>query len=577
VTTNFTAAQLVEMAVQDPTDIVGITDNASEYWFADAGGAGFFTVNGVVQPQGVWIAVPSSQLNSVIFTQADSIADFVDVTDENPAFSGFLYFPMVLSPSTVPPAPPPVIGITPLDADKDNARSGSVPFTFTVTRSGNSNATITATWTVSATGNPPAVSADFVGGRFPSGIVTLGPNQTSAVVTVNVQGTTAVEPTQNFVVTLSKPNGATIDPQHPSALGVILNNNQPTADMILRDGANGKYEIYSIADNAIVTAAGLGQVGTEWTAAGLGDFSGNAGELSDMLLRNSRTGQFEVYDISNNQLVSAAPMGQVGLEWAVVGFGDFSSIPNETDMLMRNLNTGAFEVYDISQNRITAAMPMGQVGLEWSVAGFGDFSGNANETDMLMRNNNTGAFELYDISQNRITAAMPMGQVGLEWAIAGFGDFSGNTNETDMLMRNRKTGAFEVYDISNNRITFAAPMGQVGTEWSVAGFGDFSGNANETDMLMRNGNTGAFEVYDIVHNQIATAEPMGQVGTEWSVVGAANTGVAASSASAAQFVQALASTSPGNAALEIAPSPVAAIALTPAVPLLAPGGSSPLA
>ena len=135
-TTNFTAAQLVEMAVQDPTDIVGITDNASEYWFADAGGAGFFTVNGVVQPQGVWIAVPSSQLNSVIFTQADSIADFVDVTDENPAFSGFLYFPMVLSPSTVPPAPPPVIGIAPLDADKDNARSGSVPFTFTVTRSG---------------------------------------------------------------------------------------------------------------------------------------------------------------------------------------------------------------------------------------------------------------------------------------------------------------------------------------------------------------------------------------------------------------------------------------------------------
>ena len=63
-----------------------------------------------------------------------------------------------------------------------------------------------------------------------------------------------------------------------------------------------------------MTAAGLGQVGTEWTAAGLGDFSGNAGELSDMLLRNSRTGRFEVYDISNNQLVSAAPMGQVGLE-----------------------------------------------------------------------------------------------------------------------------------------------------------------------------------------------------------------------------------------------------------------------
>ena len=81
-------------------------------------------------------------------------------------------------------------------------------------------------------------------------------------------------------------------------------------------------------------------------------------------------------------------------------------------MLMRNSNTGAFEVYDISHNTITSAAPMGQVGLEWQVAGFGDFSGNANETDMLMRNSNTGAFEVYDISHNTITSAAPMGSLG---------------------------------------------------------------------------------------------------------------------------------------------------------------------
>ena len=81
-------------------------------------------------------------------------------------------------------------------------------------------------------------------------------------------------------------------------------------------------------------------------------------------------------------------------------------------MLMRNSNTGALEVYDIANNAITSAGPMGQVGLEWQVAGFGDFSGNVDETDMLMRNSNTGAFELYDISNNGITLATGMGQVG---------------------------------------------------------------------------------------------------------------------------------------------------------------------
>jgi hypothetical protein len=63
--------------------------------------------------------------------------------------------------------------------------------------------------------------------------------------------------------------------------------------------------------------------------------------------------------------------------------------------------------YDIGSNAMLAAAPMGQVGLEWTVAGFGDFSGNAGETDMLMRNSNTGAFEVYDISHNAITSAGP--------------------------------------------------------------------------------------------------------------------------------------------------------------------------
>jgi uncharacterized repeat protein (TIGR03803 family) len=291
-----------------------------------------------------------------------------------------------------------------------------------------------------------------------------------------------------------------------------------SADLILRNGNNGDYEIYDLGGNGILAAGYLGQVGLEWQVAGVGAF--NAPDTSDMILRSSNSGAFEIYDISNNNLTGAAAMGQVGLEWSVAGFGDFSSRSGETDMLMRDSNTGQFEIYDLANNGITFAAPMGQVGLEWSVAGFGDFSTRPNETDMLMRNSNTGAFEIYDISNNQLTSAAPMGQVGLEWSVAGFGDFSGNANETDMLMRNSNTGAFEIYDISHSQLTSAAPMGQVGLEWSVAGFGPING-AGSSDMLMRNSNTGAFEVYDIANNQLTTAGPMGQVGLEWSVAGIA--------------------------------------------------------
>ena len=116
----------------------------------------------------------------------------------------------------------------------------------------------------------------------------------------------------------------------------------------------------------------------------------------------------------------------------MAGFGDFSGNANETDMLMRNNNTGAFELYDISNNQITSAAPMGQVGLEWQVVGFGPING-AGASDMLMRNSNTGSFEIYDITNNGITSAAAMGQVGLEWSAAGIAADEGGSPNSQLV------------------------------------------------------------------------------------------------------------------------------------------------
>ncbi len=57
-------------------------------------------------------------------------------------------------------------------------------------------------------------------------------------------------------------------------------------------------------------------------------------------------------------------MGQVGWNGRSQASATYRRGANETDMLMRNSNTGVFEIYDISNNQITSAAPMGQVGLE---------------------------------------------------------------------------------------------------------------------------------------------------------------------------------------------------------------------
>ena len=130
------------------------------------------------------------------------------------------------------------------------------------------------------------------------------------------------------------------------------------------------------------------------------------------------SGQFELYDIVNNQITSAFNIGTVGLDFAVAGFADFNQ-DGTTDMMLRNKNTGQFEVYDIRSNAITSAFNIGTVGPDFQTAGFGAFHA-AGASDMILRNKNTGEFEVYDIVNNQITSANSMGSVGLDFQVGGF-------------------------------------------------------------------------------------------------------------------------------------------------------------
>ena len=112
-------------------------------------------------------------------------------------------------------------------------------------------------------------------------------------------------------------------------------------------------------------------------------------------------------------------MGQVGLEWSFAGFGDFSTRANETDMLMRNNNTGAFEVFDINNNHITSAAGMGQVGLEWSGGGFRRLLRQRQRNRYADAKQQYGSVRIFESATIGSPLRPWMGQVGLEWQIDG--------------------------------------------------------------------------------------------------------------------------------------------------------------
>ena len=117
---------------------------------------------------------------------------------------------------------PTTISIEAVDADKVEGNSGTTPFIFSITRSGNITGSSSVSWAVSGSGDNPANKNDFDGGEFPFGSVSFSPGQTTHNIAVNVRGDITLEETERFVVSLSNPVGATIETS--TAIGIIRND-----------------------------------------------------------------------------------------------------------------------------------------------------------------------------------------------------------------------------------------------------------------------------------------------------------------------------------------------------------------
>ncbi|MFN7715339.1 MAG: ELWxxDGT repeat protein, partial [Pseudanabaenaceae cyanobacterium] len=126
--------------------------------------------------------------------------------------------------------PAPTLAITPLNASQKEG-SGNTPFTFTVTRTGNTRRASAVDYAVAGSGVSEANAVDF-GGVLPTGTINFKSGEISKLVTINVNGDQTVETNENFTVTLSNPtNNTTITTA--TATGLILNDDLPRVTLSL--------------------------------------------------------------------------------------------------------------------------------------------------------------------------------------------------------------------------------------------------------------------------------------------------------------------------------------------------------
>jgi Ca2+-binding RTX toxin-like protein/predicted extracellular nuclease len=187
--------------------------------------------------------------------------------------------------------------------------AGPTIITFTVTRAGDSTGAVTADYAVAFGSGPFDANADDFTALSPlSGQVSFADGETSATITLSVDGDVGPEGDENFTVLLSNPSaGATIS--DGSATGTIVNDDGTPPlvtinDVTITEGNAGT----SLMTFTVTRTGGTGAFDVDWETA-----DGSATQPSDYIA-NSGTIHFAMGQMSDTVTVAVTVNGDTDPE-----------------------------------------------------------------------------------------------------------------------------------------------------------------------------------------------------------------------------------------------------------------------
>ena len=204
------------------------------------------------------------------------------------------------------------LAIAATDADLPEAANGATrDYTFTVTRSGNTDAATTVDWSVAGHGAQAADAADFAGGVLPSGSLSFAAGETTQTITITVNGDYYQEADEGFRVTLSNASaGSTI--ATPSADGVIRNDDTglaitATSTHLAEDDSGTVSHTFTVTRTGVTT----GTTTVNWALAGAGGNPVNAADFAGGVLPS---GSLSFAPGQLTQTITIGTLGDIDIE-----------------------------------------------------------------------------------------------------------------------------------------------------------------------------------------------------------------------------------------------------------------------
>ncbi len=289
-------------------------------------------------------------------------------------------------------------------------------------------------------------------------------------------------------------------------------NADALSDILWRNSSTGNTVIYQMDGFTKSAAGSIGAPSTAWVIKDAGDFDNDL--RADILWRRNVTGEVVIWMMDGFTLLSSRSIGTTTSgAWDVAGLGDFDGDRN-LDILWRNGSSGETAIWQMDGFVLLLGKNIGTIPLVWKIAGVADFN-NDGVSDILWRNSDTGSTVVWQMNALAMADSITIGAPPPAWKIVGMADFGGG-GQDDILWRNSNTNQVVIWQMNGYTLEASSAIGTVDSDWLIVRLGDYNGGG-EADILWRRRSDGDTVIWQMSDFRMEAAQSIGTVTGGWEV------------------------------------------------------------